>query len=466
MSWRAQSPDGSLEQSDRYDTRNLELLLEGFTQTRFVFVQWIDIMGQMRSRCLPIPEFTRLVRSGKPFAISYGNLGTLQNDHLTEVCKPVGSIYVEPDLSLASLRPMYRDGPVKDAATVMARFVDEGMQGLNLCPRAALQITVDQFKDKHKAAFLVGFEIEVTFCKRTSTKSGDAFMPLDTNHAWSTFSTEQYTESMPLMLLIATALQEIGIEIQQVHSESGAGQYEFVLPPQPPVYAVDTLVQARQCIMQIAATKGLRATCHAQPFEGIGTAAHAHISYHSTSSSNSELEQLIQWPFIAGVLAHLPSLCAVTMPQGVSYSRVADNTWTSGRWVTWGTQNREVPLRRSGPLRWELRCLDGFANTYLALHAFLSAGLMGIEHEYKLLHGDCTANPSTLDARGREELGIVTQIPNTIDQAIAAAWQDEELREMMSDGILKHYLYMKEAEQKMLTEMDEQERRIWLIERY
>lgn len=431
-------------------------------------MQWIDYMGQMRSRCLPISEFTTLVRSGKPFAISYGNLGTLQNDHFTPVCKPVGSIYVEPDLSLASLRPMYRDGPVKDAATVMARFVDDDMQGLGLCPRAALEATVDDFKNKHEIAFLVGFEIEITFCKRNPTKSGDAFTPLDTNHAWSTFSMEQYIESMPLMLSITTSLREIGIEIQQVHSESGPGQYEFVLPPQPPVYAVDTLIQARQCIMQIAAAKGLRATCHAQPFEGIGTAAHAHISFHSTSDSNSDadIEQRIQWSFIAGMLAHLPALCAIMLPQGVSYSRVADDSWTSGRWIAWGTQNREVPLRKSGPRRWEIRCLDGFANMYLAMHAVLSAGLSGIKNEHKLMHRDCTVNPSTLNARERKELGIEMQIPDTIGKALAAALQDEKLQNAISEGMLKHYLYMKEAEQKMLNAMDESDRRIWLMERY
>lgn len=467
MSWRRRPASQEISYaSPRYDQQPLTALLEDFPDTKFVFVAWIDFLGQLRTRCLPIGEFTKLLQSGHAFAISTGNLGTLQNDHLSSVCNPVGSIFVEPDVYLDSLRPMQSYGPVKDSATVMAGFVDGSGEPLPLCPRSALQRTVDLFNFDYKVWFLIGFEIEITFCRRDVGTSGPEFQPLDTIHAWSTFSHEQYMESMPLMLLITTALKDIGIDVSQVHSEAGNGQYEFVLPPSPPVHAVDTLYQARQCIMQIAATQGLRATCHAQPFPGIGTAAHAHFSFNSTSRHTRDLDENFQPSFIAGILAHLPSLCAFTMPEGVSYNRVLDNSWTSGTWVAWGTQNREVPLRKSGQLRWELRCLDGFGNMYLALHAVLSAGLLGVEEGMPLKMTDCTRNPSKLSVGEREELGISQRLPATIHEAVSAASEDDALAQVMSRGMLKHYLAMKREEQEMLNSMGDAERRTWLIERY
>ena len=360
-------------------------------ETKFVFVQWLDFLGLMRTRCLPMAEFRKVLKKDARIFISTGNLGTLQNDSMTPACEPVGAICVEPDLSLRSLRSMQGLGPVKDAATVMARFTEESGRPLDLCPRASLQRILSAFEDEYQVDFLVGFEIEITFCKRNPAGFEDKFAPLDTNHAWGTFTDEQYTTSMGLMLYITNALQSIGIEVTTMHTEAGAGQYEFVLPPLPPVQAVDTLIQARQCIMQIAASKDLRATFHPMPFPGIGTAAHAHISLNRGGVPHPDLEKL-ETPFIASVLDRLTALCAFAMPQATSYGRIVDDSWTGGTWIAWGTQNREVPIRKSAQLRWEIRCMDGFANMYLALAAILGAGLIGLRSGVEMEMKDCTRN--------------------------------------------------------------------------
>lgn len=358
------------------------------TRFKFVFVQWLDYLGQMRTRCLPMYEFERMIKANGAIAISTGNLGTLQNDHMTSVCNPVGAIYVYPDPMFQSLRPMQDLGSISNAVTIMAGFTHaDGSPLSSMCPRSKLEQLVKRFKEEHDVDFLVGFEIEITFCKGNK-QSPAVFEPLDTTHAWGTFTDEQYTSSMKLMLDITTKLRDIGINIITMHSEAGAGQYEFVLPPYPPVLAVDSLIQARQCIMQIAASQGLRATCHPTPFTGIGTAAHAHISFNRGSKPSEDLEWM-EMPFMASVLDHISSLCAFTMPQATSYGRVIDDSWTGGTWVAWGTQNREVPLRKVESLRWEVRCLDGFANMYLALSAVLAAGMMGLKAKSEMKLRDC-----------------------------------------------------------------------------
>lgn len=430
---------------------------------QYVFVQWLDYNAQMRSRWLPIVEFDKLMSSGGLLAISNGNLGTTQNDHMSSVCNPVGSIHVQPDLN--SFRLMQPTGPVKNGATVMARFTDEQGVGLPACPRYTLQHIVEAFEQEYDINFLVGFEIEITFCRRAPQGSEDPFSPLDTVHAWGTFSDEQYMTSVALMTSIATVLQTIGIPILQLHSEAGAGQYEFVLPPLPPIQAVDILIQAKQCIQQIAAQNGLRATCHPMPFPGIGTAAHAHISLNSTKLQPAEIEKIEQ-SFIASVLAHLPAITAVTMPQPVSYGRVTDDSWTGGTWVAWGTNNRETPLRRVSPARWEVRCLDGLANMYLSLAVILGVGLGGVRAQMPLEMQDCRVNPTKLTDEEKASLGIVKRLPRTFEDALKALEGDEEVKGMVNEVLVGNWIEVKRAEQGMLQEMGEGDRRAWLMERY
>ena len=355
----------------------------------FYFVQWLDWMGMLRSRCVPSQQLSHT----DPYrlGISRGGLGRLQNDIATPVCDPVGQIYLRPDLG--SLKRMQQGNLPAPSATLMASFEEQSGAAVGLCPRSLLADTVTRLQDEYALDCLVGFEIEITFCRRNNDKnSKDVYGPLHTNTASSTFTDDQYTEMYPLMMKTVQALRDIGICVEQMHPEGGVGQYEFVLPPLPPVQAVDTLVQARQCIQQVAATHGLRATCHSQPFTGIGTACHANISLNGGGDPLSREEKQMQ--FMAFVLSHLPGLCAFTMSEAASYARFADDRWKPGAWVGWGTQNRKMPLRRTATLeglsaRWEVRCLDGFGNMYLCLYVILRAGLQGIREGTKMKLGDC-----------------------------------------------------------------------------
>ena len=264
---------------------------------------------------------------------------------------------------------------------------------------------------------------------------------------------------LPMLAEIATCLSEIGIEVQQFHSESGQGQYEFVLAPQPLLTAVDCLIQARQVISQIAALHDLRSTLHPKPFPGIGTAAHVHISLDPPDKD-------LQF-FVGGILQHLPAICAFTLPEEVSYGRVADDSWTGGTWVAWGTQIREVPLRRVNEGRWEIRCLDGFANIYFAITVLLAAGAIGLKNNLvDFAQKDVPYNPSQLDEETRAIYGIIQKLPASFQEAADALAMDAELNAALVEGFVKDYLVMKKGEQKMLADMSDTERRIWLIERY
>lgn len=77
-----------------------------------------------------------------------------------------------------------------------------------------------------------------------------------------------------------------------------------------------------------------------------------------------------------------------------------------------------------------------------------------------------SVNPSKLSDEERINLGITRKMPTTINEALDALEQDTVLEAQFSDGLVAHYLGLKESEQEMLHGIEEQQRRIWLIERY
>jgi glutamine synthetase len=197
---------------------------------------------------------------------------------------------------------------------------------------------------------------------------------------------------LPLIEEIVETLASIGIFLEQFHSESSPGQFEFILPSDSPVAAVDTLIKARQVITCVAEKHGLRATLHPRPYPfAAGTASHAHVSISPPTKEAS---------FLAGVLHHYPSIVAFTLSGDASYDRVKSGIWSGSEWVAWGTQNREAPIRKISPGHWEIKSLDGLANMYLAMAAFLAAGYSGVKEDKPLTIKDCQCSSLTLDSIG------------------------------------------------------------------
>ena len=501
--------------------------------TSFFTVQWIDYLGTLRSRSFPLSSFTRMIRAGKRIGISRGNLHTLQDDGLTDVTVATGQMFVEPDL--ATLRPIYWKD-LRGATTVMASFKEVDGSRLAECPRCILQSLADRLKREHSLEVLVGFELEVTFLhlpthSKEASESKHSYTAIETTaaHAWSTFTAAQVHDTWPLIARLVDELQAVGIPIESFHSESGQGQYEFVLPPLPLVTAVDVMYQAKQAIQIKAHRWGLRATFHPSPLSGIGTGLHAHISLNpipgskrtfssdessrnptsndtksaprppvndstptedtitTTSPPGSNDPQLKHAPFWAAILSSLRGICALTLPSSASYARVKPNTWSTGAWVAWGTENRETPLRRvvgpEGDERWEVRCLDGMGNAYLALAAVVGTGMEGLGKRGELMVKDClgmfcaalnvdgrvlttAANPEKLNDEERKELGISEKLPTKLEEALEALGRDEVLKKVLGEELVERYLVVRRAETKKLEGMGEEERRRWLIERY
>ncbi|SLM34296.1 Glutamine synthetase/guanido kinase, catalytic domain [Lasallia pustulata] len=421
--------------------------------TKYLRLQWLDYTTTLRARILPIKQALQLFRAGKYLGVTESVFALTQIDSLAAGFGPVGEYKLYPCFD--SLRRGGQNG----YATMQCEFREDNGEPVSSCPRTVLRGIAEQ-AELRGIEFLIGFEIEIVFMKWAEVDGAVKYRhpPADQGHAWSTVVSLHDIETMHVVENAIDRLEKAGIDIQHFHPESCPGQWEFILPPMRPVAAVDTLLAARDIISLSAAEYNLRATVIPKPTpEAAGTGAHVHMSL--TPAENHEA-------FYAGVLQHLPAITAFTYPNSASYERAVDSVWAGGTWVAWGSQNREVPLRKIEGSHWEMKCVDGLANFYLALSAILGAGLKGVCDGEHLVMGDCQVDPAAVDEGQRKKFGIERQLPKSIHESLDCLREDRVLREVVGEKVVETYLAVKKVETEMLDAMDPDKRRHWLIERY
>ncbi|KAJ6442411.1 Neutral protease 2 [Purpureocillium lavendulum] len=430
-------------------------ILELDDSARFLRVYWNDMTATPRTRAIPMRRVKSMLKDKEElsFGITKSCLGMTQTGSRVPGASAVGEWRLHPDLG--SLRV----GPRKGHVTAMADFKEQDGSAVSLCPRTSLQRTL-QRAGLEGLSFELGFEIEVVLLG----DDGAGYEPLKgVGHQWCIARAMDHEVVSAVIEVAIEQLEEAGVFVEMVHAESASGQYEIILPKAPPLEAVDTLLFARDVISCCASARGYKASLHPKPFaDGCGTGSHVHMSISSPGGS----ERRVYEPFYAGILTHLRAIAAFTYSNPVSYERVQDGCWAGGTWVTWGTQNREAPLRKIDGSHWELKCMDGLANPYLAMSAILSAGLDGVATNAELTWKDCTEESHLLSDEQRRDFGISERFPRSLKEAIRALQDDRQLRTLLGEDLVERYMAVKEAETELLDSMDSVARRDWMLERY
>ncbi|KAI1778609.1 hypothetical protein F4818DRAFT_456380 [Hypoxylon cercidicola] len=431
----------------------------------YLRVCWHDYTSSAKCRLVPIRHVYKTLSSGKPVTVSVAKagLGLLQTDRLIPQIGPSGTYALHPDW--ASLKP----GPVAGHVSCFGDFTEADGSAAALCPRTVLRRTLDQAAARG-LAFLLGFEVEFVVMERSpDPASPDQYRPLrGDGHAWSVARALAdwgggggggFGAAADEIL---AGLDAAGIAVEQFHAESAPGQFELVLGALPPLEACDALLHARQVLESAAARHGFRATLHPKPFaRACGSASHMHMSITSPGGDAPAVYEA----FYAGVLGHLPAVLAFAYSNPASYARMADSSWAGGRWVAWGTENKEAPLRKVGGSHWEVKVVDGLANPYFVAAAVLAAGMDGLDKKAPLAWGDCLGDPALISADERKALGIETMFPANLREALKALVEDAGLD--LDRRFVQRYVDVKNAELEFLLDpLSPEDLRRWVLERY
>ena len=276
------------------------------------------------------------------------------------------------------------------------------------------------------------------------------------------FSLEAQRLAEPFGPLVFAALRQAALEPEVFLPEYGEGQYEVPCAPAEGVSGADRAAAMREVVREVARRLGYRASFvpKADP-EGVGNGVHVHLSLLDLEDRPVFYDperpgrlSAVGARFAAGILAHLPALCAFTAPSVVSYLRLVPHFWSAG-FGCLGERNRETAIRippivelsSTDPARQfnlEFRAADAAACPHLVLAVLVLAGLCGLQDELPeptLIEED----PTGLDEEERRRLGI-SELPGSLDEALGALETDEVVRSWFPSELWDCYLSVKKNE--------------------
>jgi glutamine synthetase len=367
---------------------------------------------------------------------------------------PVGEVRLMPDLDTFRVLPY-----APRTAAVLTDHV--GLDGVPapVCQRSFLKRMEQRFAE-HGLVLRAAFENEFSL----SVRDGDAFVPVDTGLCFSTIA---MTASQDYVDELVAALDAQGIALEQYYAELGHGQQEISTAHAPALQAADEQLLVRETIRGVASRNGLVASLAPKPWpQNAGNGCHVHFSLWEggrnrfyDGSSPDGLSGTAR-AFIAGVLAHLPALCALSAPSFNSYRRIVPHYW-AGAFQAWGYDNREAPVRVASPFRGseeastnaELKACDASCNPYLALGGLIAAGLDGLERSLEP-PAPVGVDPGGLREDERARRGI-TPMPSTQCEALDALESDELLCASLGSVLAESYLAVRRSEWEAYSAGDE-----------
>ena len=255
---------------------------------------------------------------------------------------------------------------------------------------------------------------------------------------------------------IVLNLEEMGFEIESSHHEIAPAQHEVDFQYEKGLKAADNILTFKMAVKSIAKQHGLHATFMPKPKAGVnGSGMHINMSLEDKLGKNLFADtddklglSRLAYEFMAGILAHIKSMCLLTNPIVNSYKRLIPG-YDAPVYIAWSrATNRgqivRIPSSRGASTRLELRSPDSAMNPYLALAACLAAGLDGIKNHIELPE-PVVQNIYAMDEETIKERGI-DHLPETLGEAIDEFEEDVFLRNVLGEHIFYKYLEAKKEE--------------------
>ncbi len=426
---------------------------QGLQLVRFLYC---DNGGVIRGKSAHVGQLGRRMTSGIGLVKGMQSFTSLDSLAPDATYGPIGEIRLVPDPETFVVLPY-----APRSGQMIANMIELDHQPWALDPRGFLQRMVGAAA-ANGLTFDAAFENEFYLAYRRD----DGYAPVDRSLCFSAIGMES-TE--PVIQDIISALTAQGLTVELSHPELGWGQQELSIRHAPAVRAADDQITYRQTVRAVAAQHGMVASLAPKPWaDQAGSGAHLHWSIWNRDHSANQLVDpagqaglsTLARQAIAGVLAHLPGLLALTTPSVNSFRRLQPHFWSSA-YTAWGIENREAAVRvpsrywddEAGSTNLELKASDASANPYIALGGAMAAALDGIARG--LDPGDpVDEDPGNLTDAEREQRGI-RRFPLTAAEALDELERDDVLTAALGPGLATEYLKVRRAEAAAYAAKDE-----------
>jgi glutamine synthetase len=415
---------------------------------RLIRFLYCDNGCTIRGKLAHLDNLASKMESGIGLTVAMQAMNMLDQLQSVEGMGPVGEIRLVPDPDSFVVLPY-----APHSAAMMSDMLSLDQQPWGACPRSFLKRMIAR-------AAAAGFTIQASLENEFSLFRPDGqggYEPIDTGLCFSSISMTAAAEVIDDMI---AALEEQNIPIDTYYPELGHGQHELPIRHAPALRAADNQIWFRETVRNVANQHGLLASLAPKPMpDQAGNGCHIHWSVWDLEGQTNlfydpndryKLSQL-GYHFIAGVLAHLPGLLALTAPSFNSYRRLQPHFWSSA-YTAWGPDNREAAVRiasgmwghEADSVNLELKASDPSHNPYLALGGLIAAGLDGVTR--KLTPGEpALVDPGNLSEEDRLARGI-HRYPTTLAEALDALERDQVLLEALGGELSTSYLKVKRSE--------------------
>lgn len=406
-----------------------------------------DIAGVARGKAMPAFKFDKQTHFYLPTSIFLQTItGEWANAPGGEDEYKEPDMTLVPDFSTATAAPWTADITLQiihDAMTQTGAPVPTA-------PRNVLKRVLDLYAAEGWKP-VVAPEMEFYFVERNTDPNMPISPPMGRSgrkaaakQAYSMSAVDEYGKVIDDIYDYAEAM---GLEIDGILQEGGAGQVEINLAHGNPVDLADHIFFFKRMIREAALRHDCFATFMAKPIEGEpGSAMHIHHSVVDlktgknifSAEDGSETPAFLH--FIAGMQNHLPAAVALLAPYVNSYRRYVPD-FAAPINLEWGRDNRTTGLRVpiSGPeaRRVENRLAGMDCNPYLGIAASLACGYLGLKEKLDP-RPECRINAYM----GEDEL------PLTLGDAIDLLVEDTAMTEVLGPDFVALYASVKRDEYK------------------
>jgi glutamine synthetase len=386
---------------------------------KHLFASYVDMHGVSKSKVVPIDHLERML-GGSELCTGAALDGVPQDVSDEEVA-------AHPDPASCTVLPWKRD-----VAWFASDLWCEG-KPFEPCSRNILKRVTKKAADM---GFILNLGIEAEFFVLKDDPV-NGFVPMSDrkNLEKPAYDVSRMLDNMDWMSDLVGAMNELNWDVYSFDHEDGIGQFEVDFRYFDALSMADRFVFFRLMAHEIARKHGGFATFMPKPYgDRAGSGAHFNMSladvrtgknlFADAADPRKQDVSKLAYQFIAGVLRHLPAICAIVAPTVNSYKRLIIKGSMSGFtwapvWACYGNNNRTNTVRiPRGGGRVELRAADSACNPYLGAALVLAAGLEGIEQD--LDPGEPHLENMYLKSDAELEALGVKRLPKTLEEAVDA----------------------------------------------
>jgi glutamine synthetase len=271
-----------------------------------------------------------------------------------------------------------------------------------------------------------------------------------TTQGFQYLTESRFDQVDPILEILRTTLQALGLPLRSLEVELGPSQYEFTFAPQAGLAAADAMVLFRSAMKQTARRHGhlVSFMCRPRIPNVFSTGWHLHQSLTDrntranafASQDDTQLLSPVARQFLAGLLTHARAASPFAAPTTNGYKRYHGINSMAPIQAIWARDNRGVMIRALGAPRdpsthLENRVGEPLANPYLYMASQIHAGLDGLARRLE--------PPPSADAPYELK---AEPLPRTLDEALAALDGSVVMRTGFGDAFVDYLLAIKRAE--------------------